>query len=77
MSKTGRYVQVLGEDGKYKLVKVSDKGKLPMPVVWGRHNSPDYYGRRFENLDHEPVYCGTKRALRYEMEKRGVAQKDA
>lgn len=72
MSKTGRYVL---RDGK--LVKVSDKVRIASPVIWPSHNDPGTNGYVSEHLDNKPVRVSTKRQLRYEMDKRGIRQKDA
>lgn len=72
MSNTGTYKVVDGE-----LVKISDKVRLAQSVFWPVHNDPRTNGMTFEHMDHKPIRVSTKRQLRYEMESRGIAQKDA
>lgn len=72
MSKTGHYVFIDGV-----LVKVSDKPRIPSKVLWPAHNDPRTNGFISEHMDHKPVEISTKRQLRYELESRGLKQKDA
>lgn len=67
---------ILDRKGFPIVVKVG-KPRIAFSLLWPAHNNPETNGRVFEHLDRKPTYVSTKRQLRYEIESRGLAQKDA